>query len=279
MQLLKKFMVVIGAGLCLALTRVVARGFQSDLTEIGGWIVKAILGSFLLAIPLIAVISIFAFLAYPKSNGGKLFMKCLLIPSILFNCLPAATTQTESVDNSTPTAVQEIWDIDADPFGAVFDGLNIFLPSVAYADDSIPDSARILNARLIGSKINTVDPASLEKGAFDIALQMVGRTKPDRSYTYIIGKTTDSSKADSLVKSVKAMTNFADNVKLLRLEADSTIYITLGGQGDLKRSVAIQNYAKNAYEKIKSDSTTIDLKTAESICNGRIVDLKQLGGK
>ncbi len=277
----KRIVIAGGAGLCLAFARVVAVGLKLDPGELGDWLFQALQGSLLLAVPVVVIVTIFAFTMFKSENTPKrLFRDCLLVPAILMNFFPAASISPGQQDEGLPVLRNEIKDFDADQIGGLFGGMGTLALAPVYAQDTIDlrdtllDTSHVRTRPYLGGlNIEVIKKSDIEKGPFDYALQMIGRRTSLKPYAYIVGKTTDSARAISLAGQLREIPQVGEDISLFRFDGQDEIYIRVGSRGTLGQIVAVEESLKR---ELRHDSLDVDTRYIKSVLHGQIVDLRKL---
>lgn len=277
----KRVAIAAGAGFCLAFARVVAVGLKLDPDELGGWLFQALQGSLLLAVLLAVIVIIFAFFMFKSENKPKrLFRDCLLVPAILMNFFPASSISPEQQDEGLPLLMDEIKDFDADPIGGLFGGMGTLALAPVYAQDTINLRDTLLDTSHVRTRpcpgdlnIEVIKKSDIEKGPSDYALQMIGRQTSLKSYSYVIGKTTDSARAISLARQMREIPQVGEDISLFRFDGQNEIYISVGPRGTLEQVVTVE---KSLKRELSHDSLDVDARHIKSVLNGQIVDLRRL---
>jgi hypothetical protein len=241
-----KFSIGAGAGLCLALVKLVEANFfigQASQVVLGGALT-------MLAFAILAAV----FTAFAEENErGKLFMQGLLAPSLLIALIHRGVDAPEAKapDVAIPT------------LGMVSE---FFVPTVLA--QAPPTAAQPQAVQTIRSK-------ELAGTATDGALMLLGRAQQQASYVYVVGKTADGAQAQKTAaiirKSVKDAGASAP-VVVVQPQGSPDFFVTVGS---FQTAAGATNVRRGVIDKVVNAPTT-DSAAVKLLVNGRVVDGRTL---
>jgi hypothetical protein len=241
-----KFGIGAGAGLCLALVKLVEANFfigQASQVALGGALT-------MMAFAILAAV----FTAFADENDrGKLFMQGLLAPSLLIALIHRGVDAPEgkAADVTIPT------------LGRVSE---FFVPTVLAQAPPPPAQSRA---------VRTIKPRDVEGSATDGALILLGRAQQQTSYLYVVGKTTDVAQAQKTVDRIRTALREAGaspSANVVRTEGGADFLVTIGS---FQTSEAATAMRREVIGKVVNAPRADDV-AVKLLVNGRVIDGRTL---
>jgi xanthine/uracil/vitamin C permease (AzgA family) len=241
-----KFGIGAGAGLCLALVKLVEANFfigQPSQVAMGGALT-------MVAFAILAAV----FTAFAEENDrGKLFMQGLLAPSLLIALIHRGVDAPEgkAADVTIPT------------LGRVSE---FFVPTVLAQAAAPPAQTKA---------VQTIKSRDVSGSATDGALILLGRPQQQAFYVYVVGKTADLAQAqktaDRISKALKEA-GASTSANVVRTEGSADFLVTVGS---FQTSEAATRMRRDVIGKAVN-APQADEASVKLLVNGRVVDARTL---
>ncbi len=262
MTLKKRLTIGVLAGLSVGIVRFLRAEFYLDASN------KMIIGSLLTVVAFMILSTIHSWLQ-EEEKPMKLFMSSLVFPTTLITILSDAKIKPiESPELNSPSQIRSLSKINKREFiGSIVN----LIPN-SRAEEKVVS----LDDRFEIIKLQKED---VEGAMMDGARSIIGNPQPIRTCLYVLGKTVDKNKAQTIVKSIQSLGVVqSEDIKLLTAEGKDEILITVGGLRSLQQAKELQH---TLIEKAlgKLDGLYNDPKRIQYInllTSGVIVDAREL---